>query len=76
MSNSPLSQISGLLTALSAYNPQTSVTQTPTVSLARKAGGYVSSYADGGDVSLNAPNGAAYHDGQGNFYDQDGYLIG
>jgi hypothetical protein len=83
MSNSPLSQISGLLTALAAYNPQTTIKQTPTVSLAPgerlpsgKTGGYVSSYAGGGDVSLNAPNGAAYHDGQGNFYDQDGYLIG
>jgi hypothetical protein len=75
-SNSPLSQISGLLSALSAYNPQTTVTQTPTVSLARKTGGYVSSYAGGGDVSASAPDGAAYHDGQGNFYDQDGYLIG
>lgn len=68
-SNSPLSQISGLLAALSAYNPQTTTTS-------KKAGGYISSYADGGDVSASAPDGAAYHDGQGNFYDQDGYLIG
>ena len=61
VSNSPLSQVGGLLTALAAYNPQT---------------GSASSYADGGQVSAGIPAGAAYHDGQGNYYDQDGYLIG
>jgi hypothetical protein len=75
MSNSPLSQIGGLLTALAAYNPQKT---------GNKDGGAISSYADGGDVSYNMPpsvdaappSGAAYHDGRGNYYDQDGYLIG
>jgi len=76
-SNSPLSQISGLLSALSSYNPQTTATQTPIAAPApNKNGGYISSYADGGEISSGMPQGAAYHDGQGNFYDQDGYLIG
>ena len=61
-SGSPLSQIGGLLATLAAYNPQS-----------KAEGGSVSSYANGGEVT---PTGAAYHDGQGNFYDQDGYLIG
>lgn len=75
MSTSPLSQVGGLLAALASYNPQK----------AAKDGGAISSYADGGYVapsmpmdggSFGLPAGAAYHDGQGNFYDQDGYLIG
>lgn len=66
VSNSPLSQITGLLTALGSYNPTTTKV---------KEGGLMS-YADGGQVSSGIPAGAAYHDGQGNYYDQDGYLIG
>jgi hypothetical protein len=32
--------------------------------------------ADGGGLQDVMPNNAAYHDGQGNYYDQDGYLVG
>ena len=32
--------------------------------------------ADGGGLQDVMPNSAAYHDGQGNYYDQDGYLVG
>jgi hypothetical protein len=71
-SASPLSQVSSLLAALASYNPQSSTTK-PT---GKKDGGLMSSYADGGEVLPDIPDGAAYHDGQGNFYDQDGYLMG
>jgi hypothetical protein len=32
--------------------------------------------ADGGDVEDVMPAGAEYHDGQGNYYDEHGYLVG
>jgi hypothetical protein len=38
----------------------------------RKANGGGVRLADGG----MAPTGAEYHDGEGNFYDADGYLVG
>ena len=68
-STSPLAQITGLGSLVGAlYNG------TPT-----KAQGGVMSKAQGGGVRLAdggmAPSGAEYHDGKGNFYDADGYLL-
>jgi hypothetical protein len=69
-SNSPLSQIGGLGTLLAALfgTPKTS------------AEGGVIKKAEGGGVRLAdggmAPSGAEYHDGNGNFYDADGNLLG
>jgi len=75
--NSPLSQIAGLGTLLAAFNGST---LTP-----KQAKGGLMSMADGGDVGTSpddgmntggVPDGASYHDGRGNFYDQHGYLVG
>ena len=48
-------------------------------SLTKKDGGSIQ-MAHGGGVRLAdggmAPSGAEYHDGNGNFYDADGYLVG
>jgi hypothetical protein len=69
-SNSPLSQIAGLgsLVASLYGTPQP------------KAEGGVMSKADDEGVHLAdggmAPSGAEYHDGNGNFYDANGYLVG
>ena len=66
-SDSPLSQIAGLGTLIASLFPQ------------KKEGG-VMNKAQGGGVRLAdggmAPSGAEYHDGEGNFYDADGYLVG
>jgi hypothetical protein len=66
-SNSPLSQIGGLGALMAALFPQ-------------KAEGGVMKKAQGGGVRLAdggmAPSGAEYHDGKGNFYDANGYLVG
>ena len=47
---------------------------------AKVAKGGVMRKAQGGGVRLAdggmAPTGAEYHDGNGNFYDADGYLVG
>ena len=32
--------------------------------------------ADGGMAEDVMPSGAAYHDGQGNYYNEHGYLVG
>lgn len=63
-SNSPLAQVSSLLTALAGFTG-TKV----------KDGGAISSYADGGKVA-ETPSRAVYTDGNGNYYDANGYLIG
>jgi len=66
-SNSPLSQIGGLGALMAALFP------------AQKANGGAIRKANGGGVRLAdggmAPSGAEYHDGKGNFYDADGYLV-
>ena len=59
-SNSPLSQIAGLLTGLGSFF------RTPT---GNKDGGIMEK-ADGGSVGE-----PAYHDGNGNLYDANGYLV-
>ena len=67
-SNSPLSQIGGLGALMAALFP------------APKAEGGVMKKAQGGGVRLAnggmAPSGAEYHDGNGNFYDANGNLLG
>jgi hypothetical protein len=80
-SNSPLSQMAGLLALLTGYNPNaTGTTINPTSSnlgVAQQAVNLASSVknltglADGGAVSPQV----AYTDGQGNFYDASGYLV-
>jgi hypothetical protein len=59
-SNSPLSQIAGLLTGLGSFF------RTPT---SNKDGGIMEK-ADGGAVGV-----PAYHDGNGNLYDANGNLV-
>jgi hypothetical protein len=69
-SNSPLSQIGGLGALMAALFPAPKK---------EKDGGEIKK-ANGGGVHLAdggmAPEGAEYHDGKGNFYDADGYLVG
>jgi len=82
-SNSPLGQIAGLGALLAAFNGAPATTTPATVT--PKAKGGLMSMAEGGDVGTSAddgmntggvPDGASYHDGRGNFYDQHGYLVG
>lgn len=86
-SNSPLSQISGLLALLSSFgggggtaagggsSALSDISQG--LNVADKAGNLYTRFfgADGGMVSDMSPE-AAYTDGQGNFYDVNGYLVG
>ena len=84
-SNSPLSQIAGLGSLIASLFPNTSVTDAQKAYYDRggkplvKDGG-VMRKAHGGGVRLAdggmAPIGSEYHDGNGNFYDADGYLVG
>ena len=82
---SPLAQVTGLLAALGSFvNPQQTTVQsvasnqpTPTPTPAPTP-----TVANGGLIRQNAPTAssyipanAAYHDGQGNFYDADGNLV-
>jgi len=67
-SNSPLSQIATLLSGLGSFLN----TPTPTP----KADGGVIYKGEGGYIDpTNPPEGAAYHDGRGNFYDATGTLV-
>ena len=90
-SNSPLSQIAGLGSLVASLFPQgNSALSDAQVKAAEadaaykrsliKADGGVIHKANGGGVRLAdggmAPSGAEYHDGNGNFYDADGYLVG
>ena len=86
-SNSPLSQIGGLLALLSSFgrgggtavgggsSALSDISQG--LNVADKAGNLATKFfgADGGMVS-DMSSGAAYTDGQGNFYDVNGYLVG
>ena len=89
--NSPLSQIAGLGTMFASLFPNTGKTDAETeyykalTENAKKSGTTAtplktSTYKSGGGVRLAdggmAPTGAEYHDGNGNFYDVDGYLVG
>jgi len=91
-SNSPLSQIAGLGSLVASLFPsdsnaslrdaQVAAAEADAAykrSLTKKDGGSIR-MAGGGGVRLAdggmAPSGAEYHDGNGNFYDADGYLVG
>ena len=89
--NSPLSQIAGLGTMFASLFPNTGKTDAEAeyyralTENAKKSGTTAtplktSTYKSGGGVRLAdggmAPTGAEYHDGNGNFYDVDGYLVG
>jgi hypothetical protein len=87
-SNSPLSQIAGLGSLVASLFPQQSasqelqnqLTQAQIDKLKKGKEGGIMHKASGGGVRLAdggmAPSGAEYHDGNGNFYDADGYLVG
>jgi hypothetical protein len=90
-SNSPLSQIAGLGTLIGSLFPNSATSEAAIAEAnARKAyydrggkpvaKGGVMRKAKGGGVRLAdggmAPSGSEYHDGNGNFYDADGYLVG
>ena len=73
--NSPLSQLTGLMAALGSFvNPSTTTISPAVVTNTKGAeGGLMRSEAP--SASANIPANAAYHDGQGNFYDADGNLV-
>jgi len=90
-SNSPLSQIAGLGSLVASLFPNSAASEAAIAEAnARKAyydrggkpvaKGGVMRKAHGGGVRLAdggmAPSGAEYHDGNGNFYDANGYLVG
>jgi hypothetical protein len=90
-SNSPLSQIAGLGSLVASLFPNSAASEAAIAEAnARKAyyerggkpvaKGGVMRKAHGGGVRLAdggmAPTGAEYHDGNGNFYDANGYLVG
>lgn len=67
---SPLAQIGSLgsiLTSLLSGNPQ----QAANTAATTRANGGAVTMAKGGKI----PSAAAYHDGRGNYYDKDGYLV-
>jgi hypothetical protein len=86
-SNSPLSQIAGLGSLIASLFPNTSLTDAQKAYYDRggkpigdgNAKGGAIRKANGGGVRLAdggmAPIGSEYHDGNGNFYDADGYLV-
>jgi len=89
-SNSPLSQIAGLGSLVASLFPNNAASEAAIAEAnARKAyydrggkpaaKGGVMRKANGGGVRLAdggmAPTGAEYHDGKGNFYDANGYLV-
>jgi hypothetical protein len=77
---SPLAQIGSLgsiLYSLYSGDPTAAAnTATAAGKPLPKADGGAVWMADGGDVEDVMPNNAAYHDGQGNYYDEHGYLVG
>jgi hypothetical protein len=80
---SPLAQIGSLgsiLYSLYKSDPNaattTAVQAGQPVPVKKAATGGAVMMADGGGLQDVMPNNAAYHDGQGNYYDQDGYLVG
>jgi hypothetical protein len=71
-SNSPLSQIAGIASLIASLYGVPESPKKKTGGVMRKAQGGGVRLADGG----MAPSGAEYHDGNGNFYDANGYLVG
>jgi len=78
---SPLAQIGSLGSILySLYSGDKDAAATTAMQagqpVKKAATGGAVMMADGGGLQDVMPNSAAYHDGQGNYYDQDGYLVG
>jgi len=77
---SPLAQVGSLASILySLYSGDPTAAAKTAVAAGvpeKKADGGAVMMADGGDVEDIMPSGAAYHDGQGNYYDEHGYLVG
>lgn len=71
--NSPLSQITGLLAALGSFASPGSTTTLSPAAVTKADGGAIRSEAP--STTSNIPTSAAYHDGQGNFYDAQGNLV-
>jgi hypothetical protein len=76
---SPLAQIGSLGSILySLYNGDPTSVQNA-ANTAMQAGKPAPAKAEGGAVLMSeggTPHGAAYHDGQGNYYNEHGYLVG
>ena len=77
---SPAQQIASLGSILASYTGNKDLVEaikagTNVLPTAKAQGGAVM-MAGGGGLQDVMPNNAAYHDGQGNYYDQDGYLVG
>jgi hypothetical protein len=78
---SPLAQIGSLGSILySLYSGDKDAAATTAMQagqpVKKAATGGAVMMADGGGLQDVMPNSAAYHDGQGNYYDQNGYLVG
>jgi hypothetical protein len=79
---SPAQQIASLGSILASYTGNKDLVEaikagTNALPAARsQAEGGAVMMASGGGLQDVMPNNAAYHDGQGNYYDQDGYLVG
>lgn len=67
---SPLNQISSLAALLQAIQSGKFDQKTPGTAQVAAPGGKA------GGLASSVPDNAAYHDGRGNYYDADGYLVG
>ena len=77
---SPAQQIASLGSILASYTGNTDAVNaikagTSVLPTGRAEGGAVM-MANGGGLQSGMPSEAAYHDGQGNYYDEHGYLVG
>jgi hypothetical protein len=74
---SPLAQVGSLASILySLYSGDPTGAATAAGVPQKKADGGAVMMAEGGDVEDVMPAGAEYHDGQGNYYDEHGFLVG
>jgi hypothetical protein len=76
---SPAQQIASLGSILASYSGNTGLVdaiKAGTSVLPTKAEGGAVMMANGGSLQGTTPSNAAYHDGQGNYYDEHGYLVG
>jgi len=76
---SPAQQIASLGSILASYTGNTDAVNAIKAGvgvLPTKAEGGAVMMANGGSLQSSIPSEAAYHDGQGNYYDEHGYLVG
>jgi hypothetical protein len=76
---SPLAQVGSLgsiLYSLYSGDPTAAANTAQSSGVVKKADGGAVLMADGGGAHSNMPMGAEYHDGQGNYYDEHGFLVG